>query len=222
LDEPSLVNPEETTLSKQLKAATTSSPAKLRMRRRVVIVGIPGVGKSTVVNTVVKLMKTNGMAVNVVNYGTVMMEEAASIYGIRSRDDMRKLAVDKQRELQVHAASKISRIEDEFVIVDTHLFIATKEGFWPGMPLDVLQALRPTHLVLVTASIDEIGRRREADTTRLRDKATADSLQLESEAARSFLFASGVICGSPALIVHNSDGQVEETAKNIINSIFTN
>jgi adenylate kinase len=222
LDGPSTPSSDATTLSKQLGAAATGGPIELKMRRRVVIVGIPGVGKSTVVSTLLQRMKANGVAVNVVNYGTVMMEEASRIHGLKSRDDMRKLSVDKQRELQVYAAARISKIEDEFVMVDTHLFIATKEGFWPGMPLDVLQALRPTHLVLVTASIDEINSRREADKTRARDKETVESLQLETDAAKSFLFASGVICGCPCLVVHNSEGQVEAAAKKIINSIFAN
>ncbi|MDG6997335.1 MAG: adenylate kinase, partial [Nitrososphaerota archaeon] len=157
------------------------------VKRKVVIVGIAGVGKSTVVNKLVELMAQNGAKVNVVNYGTVMMEEATRIFGVKSRDDMRKLPVEKQRDLQVYAASKISKIQDEFVVVDTHLFIATKEGYWPGMPMDVLQALKPSHLVLVTASLEEIKKRRETDTTRVRDKSTIESLSIEIDAARSFL-----------------------------------
>ena len=167
-------------------------------------------------------MAQSGANVNVVNYGSVMMEEATRIFGVKSRDEMRKLPVEKQRDLQVYAASKISKIQDESVVVDTHLFIATKEGYWPGMPMDVLQALKPSHLVLVTASLEEIKKRRETDTTRVRDESTIASLSIETDAARSFLFASGLICGCPALIVHNSDGMVEETAKRIINSVFTN
>ena len=76
------------------------------------------------------------------------------------------------------------------MIIDTHLFIVTKEGFWPGMPLDVLRALKPTHLVLVSASLEEIKSRRENDSTRSRDSATLESLELEMDAAKSLLFAS--------------------------------
>ena len=112
-------------------------------------------------------------------------------------------------------------MKNQFVIVDTHLFIATKEGFWPGMPLDVLQALRPTHLVLVSASLEEIKSRREGDATRTRDIATIDSLQLEMDAAKSLLFASSLICGCPALVVTNFTGQADEAAKKIISSVFT-
>ncbi|MDG6999321.1 MAG: adenylate kinase [Nitrososphaerota archaeon] len=186
------------------------------------IVGIPGVGKSTVVNRTVQLMSEKNLHTNVVNYGTVMMEEATKLHGVKTRDDMRKLPVEVQRKLQVYAASRISRIQDEFVIIDTHLFIGTKEGFWPGMPTDVLEALKPTHLVLVSATIEEIKGRRENDKTRSRDVGNINSLQLEVEAARILLFASSLVCGCPALIVNNSEGKVDTAAGTIMNAVFGN
>ncbi len=185
-----------------------------------VIVGIPGVGKSTVVAKIVEILEKRGGKPQVVNYGTVMMEQATKLYDVHSRDDMRKLPVEDQRQLQIHAASHISKIESEHLIVDTHLFISTPEGFWPGMPIDVLQALKPTHLVLVSASIDEIERRRLNDPTRVRDKSSREGLALELEAAKSLLFASSLVCGCPAVIFHNAEGQVEATAEKIINAVF--
>jgi adenylate kinase len=208
--------------SHQESLAQTNRNIAEQKRRRVVIVGIPGVGKSTVVNKIVELMSSRKLKVSVVNYGTVMMEEASRLQGVKSRDDMRKLPVEVQRDLQVYAASRISSIREEFTIIDTHLFIATKEGFWPGMPMDVLQALKPTHLVLVTATVDEIKKRREDDDTRTRDRATMDSLNLELEAARTLLFASSLVCGCPALIISNSEGRIESAAESVINAVFTN
>jgi len=190
-------------------------------RRRVIIVGIPGVGKTTVVNKVVELLKEKSESLGLVNYGSKMMEEATLRHGLKSRDEMRKLPVELQRSLQIYAAERISGMEQKFVIVDTHLFIVTREGFWPGMPLDVLRALKPTHLVLVSASLEEIKSRRETDMTRIRDKVTLEFLSLEMEAAKSLLFASSLICGCPALIVTNSTGQADDAAKNIINSVFS-
>lgn len=179
-------------------------------------------GKSTVVNRTVELMLQKNMHTNVINYGTVMMEEATRLHGVRTRDDMRKLSLEVQRKLQVYAASRISRIQDEFVIIDTHLFIGTKEGFWPGMPTDVLEALKPTHLVLVCATAEEIKGRRESDKTRHRDINNLDALQLEVEAARILLFASSLVCGCPALVVNNSEGKVDSAAGTIMNAVFGN
>jgi adenylate kinase len=220
LDGPSQSYGTSITESPHGDASQVSKRTTEQKKRRVVIVGIPGVGKSTVVNKVVELMSSKSLKTKVVNYGTVMMEEASRRHGIKSRDDMRKLPVELQRDLQVNAASRISSVQEEFAIIDTHLFIATKEGFWPGMPMDVLQALKPTHLVLVTATVEEIKRRRESDPTRLRDTATFESLTLELEAARTLLFSSSLVCGCPALIVTNPDGLADNAAENIVKAVF--
>lgn len=188
-------------------------------RRRVVIVGIPGVGKSTVIAKLVDLFHSKGKDSRVVNYGTVMMEQATKLYGVKSRDDLRKLSVDLQRALQVYAASEISKMSEELILVDTHLFISTSEGYWPGMPLDVLQALKPTNLVLVTARPEEILSRRRNDPTRSRDAATEDSLEVELAAADSLLYSSSIVADCPALRVQNSEGSVEKAATTILNAI---
>jgi adenylate kinase len=188
--------------------------------RRVVIVGVPGVGKSTVVNSVIEMLHSKNVVNKVVNFGSVMMERAARIYSVKSRDDMRKLSVEQQRKLQVEAADEISRFNQDFVIVDTHLFISTLEGFWPGMPLDVLQALKPTNLVLIIAGREEIMKRRESDLTRARDKTTIESLDSELSAATALLFASSLVSGCPALVVSNHDGEAKQAAEKIINAVL--
>jgi adenylate kinase len=215
---------EEEKLSESVAKPVSTSSAESKLssqsNRRVVIVGIPGVGKSSVVNKVVELMSNGDHKPEVVNYGTMMMEEATRVHGLTSRDQMRKLPVEDQRQLQIYAARKISRLDRRFIIIDTHLFIATREGFWPGMPVDVLRALDPTHLILVWASLQEIMSRRENDHTRSRDKVTEESLELEMDAAQSYLFASSLVCGCPALVVRNPTGKLEDAAKSIINSVF--
>lgn len=195
------------------------SSSNIQKRRRIVIVGIPGVGKSTVVAKVVEILCAKGKSSKVVNYGTVMLEQAMKSQGVRSRDEIRKLSIEAQKDLQVHAASEISKMEGEFVIVDTHLFISTTEGFWPGIPMDVLQALKPTNLILVTAHAEEILGRRQKDATRSRDPATKELLEKELLAATSLLYASTVIAGCPALIVENHEGAVDEAALRIVTAI---
>jgi adenylate kinase len=188
-------------------------------RRLVVVVGIPGVGKTTVVELLVKQLSNNVRKPLLVNFGSVMLEQASKLFSIRSRDDMRKMRIENQKELQVHAASHISNLRNGFIIVDTHLFISTPEGFWPGMPLDVLQALRPTHLVLISASATDILARRAKDTTRSRDKADVDSIEREIGVAETMLFTSSVICGCPAQIVINHENEAEQAAEQILRTV---
>jgi len=183
-------------------------------------VGIPGVGKSSVVNKIVEILERNGRSPQVVNYGSIMLQQATAIFGVKSRDEMRKLPVEDQRVLQVHAADYISKIQSGYLIVDTHLFISTPEGLWPGMPLNVLQALKPTHLVLISATIEEIAHRRLNDPSRKRDKTSLEELREELDAAKTLLFTSSLVCGCPAIMFHNEEGRVDSTAEKVINAVF--
>ena len=67
--------------------------------RKVVIVGIPGVGKTTIVSKIVEMLKAKKIGVSVSIFGTIMFEEAQK-NGIKNRDELRKLAVPEQKKLQ--------------------------------------------------------------------------------------------------------------------------
>jgi adenylate kinase len=190
-----------------------------RKQKRIVIVGIPGVGKSTVVNELIDLERKRAVDAKVANYGTVMMEEASRLFKVGSRDEMRKLSIESQRKLQIGAAAKIKLMPEDFVIIDTHLFISTREGYWPGMPFDVLQELKPTNLILISADPSLILERRSRDSTRKRDPSTKESIQRDLTVASSFLFASSLVCGCPALIVNNEEGKATEAAEEIARAI---
>ena len=172
------------------------------------MVGVPGVGKSTVVDKLV-----SGYAgARLVNFGTVMFDLARARKLVKDRDGLRKMPVEKQKRLQRSAAAQIAKMKDKVVVVDTHLFIRTSEGFWPGLPFEVVTSLKPTHLVLVEASPDEVLRRRSADATRYRDKLTAEGMAEELRLARGFLTVSSTLTGAPMLIVNNGDGKADEVA----------
>jgi adenylate kinase len=128
---------------------------------------------------------------------------------------MRKMPVEKQKVLQKAAASAIARMKEKVVFVDTHLFIRTNEGFWPGLPFEVVRAMKPTHLVLVEASPDEVLRRRGADKTRSRDTLTREGMEEELQLARSFLTVSSTLTGAPMLVVNNGDGMADEAAASV-------
>src|SRR5919197_5046679 len=122
----------------------------------VIITGVPGVGKSTVIDAA---QKAKGY--KVVVYGTEMFTVAKAKGLVKDRDEMRRLDPIVQREIQESAAHAIANMGD--VIVDTHCTIKTPKGFLPGIPAWVAQALKPRQVVLVEASPSEIVRRRNND-----------------------------------------------------------
>jgi adenylate kinase len=186
--------------------------------KKVVIVGIAGVGKTTLVSKIVEILNNKKKSVSVHSFGTVMFEEAKKI-GIMSRDELRKLPVEKQRDLQKMAAKKISGFDHNVVIIDTHAFIATKEGFYPGLPYAVLEEIRPANLITVSARPEEIYNRRMKDTTRERDIISIEKIKKELAVQEAMVSSCAVLIGSPMKSILNSEGKVEEAANEVINAI---
>ena len=186
--------------------------------KKVVVVGIPGVGKTTVVSKVVEKLNALNKSVSVHSFGTVMFEEAKK-NGLKDRDDLRKLTVEEQKNLQKKAAEKIAEHQENIVIIDTHAFISTKEGYYPGLPHYVIQILKPTHFIAVSAKPDEIYNRRTNDDTRDRDIISIGSIKEELDVQDAMLSSCSVLSGSPMKVVLNTEGKVEEAADIIINAI---
>ena len=134
-------------------------------RKKVVIVGIPGVGKTSLVTRIVELINAEKHCASVHSYGTVMLDEAENNQ-VSDRDNLRHLPVAQQKDLQKQAATAISQLTDDVVFIDTHAFISTDEGFYPGLPYHVIQILEPTHLIAISARPEEIYNRRMKDDTR--------------------------------------------------------
>ena len=171
----------------------------------VVVGGVPGVGKSTVMAASSKLGYT------ITNFGTTMFETAQAEGLVRERDQMRSLLVEEQQRIQKLAAEKLGQMDK--VVVDTHLSILTPAGFLPGLPEWVIRALKPTHMVLVEADPDQIARRRAKDNTRQRD---SDDINLHQIMNRSFAAASATLTGTPVSIVVNAEGAVDAAAETFI------
>lgn len=179
--------------------------------KRAIVVGIPGVGKTTVITRAVEMLNTQGLNARLVVFGTVMFEEAMKM-GVKHRDEMRRLSVEEQRRLQENAAVKIANMKDDVIIIDTHLFISTNEGYYPGLPLHLLNLLKPTNLILVAAEPKEILSRRMNDKTRQRDLVDEAEIAHELEIARIMLASCSILTGAPFAIVMNREGRVDEAS----------
>jgi|TARA_B100001971_G_scaffold199420_1_gene209962 adenylate kinase len=179
--------------------------------KKVIIVGIPGVGKTTIVDKVKKILHDKGVRTKYIVFGSVMMKEAEKI-GVKDRDDMRKLSVAQQKKLQVAASNKISKMNTEVLLVDTHLFIKTNDSFWPGIPYDVATALSPTHIFLVIAQPGEIITRRLKDTSRRRDHVTEIEVLEELDISKNMLSCLAVMTGAAIMYIQNTEGNPDKAA----------
>ena len=182
----------------------------------IVIVGIPGVGKTTVIEKLVESLATLDIKSHISVFGSVMLDEAKKI-GIKNRDELRTLTVKEQKKLQISAANKISNLKYPFIFVDTHLFIKTSEGYCPGLPFDILNSLSPNQIILVEAKPEEIVERRNTDITRKRDNLSLDEIIYELNLGRSMLSSSAVISGATIKTVNNNNDDIENTIMEITN-----
>ena len=180
-------------------------------KRITIVVGIPGVGKTTVITKTKDILLQSGYNTTVVVFGSVMLSEAKKT-GIVDRDQIRKLSLAGQQNLQNLAADYICSVKEDLVIVDTHLFVRTSSGFFPGIPQNVIHKLKPRNLILITATPEEILARRAKDESRNRDMVSIEEIKKELGLAISMISTISILSGSAFEIVDNHQGSSEDTA----------
>ena len=120
------------------------------MKGLVLVTGMPGVGKTAVMNEFEKIAKKSKVDASIINYGSIMNSVLKSKGKELTRDEIRKQKMDSQKKIQLKAADIIAKKgRTGIVIVDTHMSVNTKAGFLPGLPYDVLKKLDPSLLVLI-------------------------------------------------------------------------
>ena len=184
-------------------------------KKTVIIVGVPGVGKSTIVTNATETLKNKGTSVKTVVFGSVMFEEAKKL-GINDRDELRKLKIDVQEKLQNRAAEHISSLKNSIVFVDTHLFIKTQSGYYPGLPMNLILKMNPQKLILITANPDEILNRRKKDTTRTRDLISDDEINRDIQVSLSMISSLSILTGAPFEIIYNHDDMIDSATSHLV------
>ena len=190
----------------------------LAENKKIVLVGIPGVGKTSLLSKIVDILKNKNKTVNVMSYGTLMFDVAKE-NGLQDRDGLRKLPLSEQQNLQKIAADKIATQTEEIVIIDTHAFISSTEGYYPGLPEHVLKIIKPSNFISVAAKPEEIYNRRMKDETRNRDNITLINIRKELEYQTGMISACAVITGTPVRHILNDEGKIDEAADKIISAI---
>ena len=177
-------------------------------KKKIIIVGIPGVGKSTIISNATEILQNIGTTIRTVVFGTVMFEEAKKL-GINDRDQLRKLSIEVQQKLQAMTADYISSLNESVVVVDTHLFIKTPSGYYPGLPMNLILKINPDRLILVTADSEEILRRRKKDNTRTRDTITDEEIKRDVDVSLSMISCLSILIGAPFEIIYNHDNMID-------------
>jgi len=152
-----------------------------------------------------------GLDIEFVTFGTVMIDIAKELGLVKDRDEMRKLTLEQQKDLQIRSAEKVASMGD--VILDTHCTVKTPKGYMPGLPEWVLKKLKPTAIVVVEADPDEIYNRRAKDNTRNRDPDSEEDIAEHQMVNRAAAMSYATLTGATVKIVFNHDDAIEEAVK---------
>jgi adenylate kinase len=186
----------------------------------VVVTGVPGVGKSTVVAGALEKLKARGIVYDLVNYGDVMLELMRERIGITDRDEMRRIPSEPYREIQRAAAERIAEMAElKSVLVDTHCLVKKPEGYLPGLPRWALESLGPESIVLIEAEPEEVVARRTSDVSRHRDEELLAEVEEHQHLSRAIAMAYAALVGATVKIVKNSNGKLSEAINNMVNAL---
>ncbi len=134
-----------------------------------IVVGVSGVGKSTILNKLFS-QDHNGFGLVRVNFGDVPTNLLVKDGIVRTRDEIRaKVDQSTWMDYQIKTAKHIARLEGK-VVMDTHTCLPSASGYFPSLPEHVVNNLSPAKvLFVISASPEEIMVRRSKDASRRRD-----------------------------------------------------
>ncbi|RXE55772.1 adenylate kinase [Methanoculleus taiwanensis] len=187
------------------------------MGKKVVVTGVPGVGKTTVITGAMEILASEGITYESINFGTFMFELAEKEKLVSNRDEMRKLDRDVQKRLQSGAASGIAaRSGNANVIIDTHSSVKTPKGYLAGLPEWVLRELMPDVIVLVETDEDQILLRRLGDESRVRDLEGSRSITEHQQFNRSVSAAYAMYTGCTIKIIRNENYLLDKAVAEMV------
>jgi adenylate kinase len=186
-----------------------------------VVSGVPGVGSSSVAEAAVSTLSER---FELVNFGDVMLEEALGAgLDVSGRDDLAGLTPRETRRLQRRAGEYVATLAsraETYVVVNTHLVVATAAGFLPGLPSEVLAELDPDAFVLVEADPDRIRERRAGNDYRSYRVQDRLGIEFQQSMSRTAAFAYSTSVGAPVGLVENTD-DVESAAARLAHEVET-
>ena len=174
-----------------------------------VVFGIPGVGKSTIVNRV-----KDDLGLVYIHPGNIMYEIASEKGIVENVDQMRKLKLSVQQQLQEEmagvVAEKINSQKEDSFIIDTHAIVKTPQGFFPGLRNAFFEVVQPDIYLVVESKPEMILQRRIADKDRVRqDDHSLDEILLHIDLTRDFASAYSIYSQANFAVIENKEGDID-------------
>ncbi|HRN85770.1 MAG TPA: adenylate kinase [Candidatus Dojkabacteria bacterium] len=174
-----------------------------------VVFGIPGVGKSTIVNRV-----KDDLSLVYIHPGNIMYEIASEKGIVENVDQMRKLKLSVQQQLQEEmagvVAEKINSQKENSFIIDTHAIVKTPQGFFPGLRNAFFEVVQPDIYLVVESKPEMILQRRTADKDRVRqDDHSLDEILLHIDLTRDFASAYSIYSQANFAVIENKEGDID-------------
>lgn len=130
------------------------------------VVGIPGVGKTSIIKEAKKYLKKD---YEIVSVGDIM-EDFLKEKGINRDEIRKKLSLEEIQNLQIQVFEYIKKkYKNKDIILDTHFIIETNNGFKAGIVKKLAKILNPNAIIIIIADPLDILNRRIRDKTRNRD-----------------------------------------------------
>ncbi|HJJ55842.1 MAG TPA: adenylate kinase [Methanocorpusculum sp.] len=186
--------------------------------KKIIITGVPGVGKTTVIEKAISKINSEGLDYKCINFGTFMFETALKQNLVNDRDEMRKLDRKIQKELQQCAATTIAEMNGN-IVIDTHSSVKTPKGYLPGLPEWVITRLMPDIIVLIESDKDQILLRRLSDQERNRDMEGTKSIYEHQTMNRAFAASYAMLTGCTVKMITNADNLIDKAVDELIETL---
>jgi adenylate kinase len=179
-----------------------------------VVAGVTGVGLTSVCQAVRGKLGEN---YTLLNFGDVMLEQAATSGITTDRGELATLSQSQTRRLQRRAGEFVAdKAATTNVILSTHLAVETDAGYLQGLPEAVLADISPTTFILVEAAPDTIRSRRAAGDGG--ETASERKIAFEQQLNRSAALQYAREQTAPVQFLEN-EGSIEQAAERLANAL---
>ncbi len=181
----------------------------------ILVLGISGVGKSTVIRKTLERVPEEKRP-TWLNFGDIMLDILKSEGKSTDRDSMKFFDVNETSKLQSMVADRLASIPGT-VIVDTHMALESPYGFIPGITNAFLDKVNVKQIVIIEAPARDIVARRNKDKgKRHRFPQTERDIEVQLDLDKAMASAISVKLGVPLKVVQNID--LEKAVESLYNT----